>query len=166
MNTQTLNKEVQKIKEELIVAVNIVLVRQTHAELLREKVDAVYREILAEIPTYVDPKFKREPNTRILENKDLWLAGEEAWTKVYAEGNKRLLEQGIKPADMDSEFCPALVAEHEFSKAKHLLIETASPATQITLDMVSGSLESYRKLIDLLIGLIISLPEYKQPVLK
>lgn len=118
------------VTPDLIVAVYAYIAARAHAELLREDVDKVDRELLAENPL---------PNTAghghdkwITEPKYTYLCeDEDALERYYAERDARLRAAGLKPDGMPHDYCPALVAEHEQLKAERLLIKQAGQMLEI-----------------------------------
>lgn len=89
------------------------LLLKTLAEMKREEVDAIHLEILTEAPIFSDAEFSRRPRRQILKSNELYLStDEDACKDFYAESNARLKAAGIKPEEMESDYCPALVAEN------------------------------------------------------
>ena len=55
----------------------------------------------------------------------------------------------------DEEFCPLLVAEHDVTKAEHVLIEAMTPATNVKLDQLfNHGIDDYKKYIELTLKLL------------
>lgn len=99
------------ISNELKQAVANYIAARAIAETLREKVDAVYREILKDVAIYED--LHEHTNCfRITEHAKMWLSkDDDACEKIWHEADRRMKDSGLKPADMDVHTCPALVAE-------------------------------------------------------
>jgi hypothetical protein len=153
---------------EVKAAVDAYLLAVVYAETMREKVNAVYHDILTEYPVYND---RRAPSDRscsdgaqILDPDQLYMSSDDDLVKkIYAEGNKRLRAAGIKPDSMSDDHCPALVAHHLQIQAENALIEVSGKAVGVTLEKLS-LLEHRRKWIELVVGLVTSLPSFKNPL--
>jgi hypothetical protein len=126
------------------------------AEVTREKVDAVYDQILQEIPVY-DTLSRRE-SERITKHKYLYCTeDEEAVNKIYDLADERLKAAKIKPADMHRDYCPALVAENELTQVQHKIIEIGGEPLGITVGgLLSNGLDSYYRWIELTVGAVVS----------
>lgn len=143
--------------------VSAYLLARTYAEVQRERVDEIHLAILTECPILDD-----ETGEPLLRSKDLYRTDNEALcADFYAEADKRLREAGIKPASMPTEFCPALVAEHELVKIERMLIDESGKPLGVDhnkLLCARHGMENWRKWIDLVVGLIVSLPDFKNPL--
>ena len=152
-----------KVTPALKSAANAYLLARAYHETMREKVDEVYREILTEIPVYAD---QFDHTEQILDVKNLYLCSDDEECKdVYAEGNKRLREMGLKPDDMPDSHCPALVAERDQRDAERAIFEAASVMLELELtgqELNNGllcmkkGLEKRQEFIDATVGLILS----------
>lgn len=160
MNKPALN---EVVTPEVKSLVNAYLLQRAFAETLREKVDAVYREILTEIPVYADTYGR---DRQILKSGDLYLCSDDVLCeKIYAEGNKRLRALKLKPDDMPDGYCPALVAEDQQVKVETALIDAAG--AKIGIDshkLLCAGLKTRQEFIDLVVKLVISLPGFKNPL--
>ena len=88
------------------------------AEVMRSKIDKVNAHVLEQNKIFTDK------GEQIKESKRMYLCKDDkACNKIYALFNLAAREAGLKPDDMDNEFCPALVAEHDQVKAEWKLIE-------------------------------------------
>lgn len=144
--------------------VNAVLIARAYAETMRTEVNKVYAEILTECPVYAD---RWGETKQILNPDDLYLCGnEDLVADAYAEANVRLRKLGLKPAEMLDDNCPALVAETLLIDAQHVLVGAAEEVFQgITIDkLLCAGLDKYKQWIDLLCGLVISLPDFHNPL--
>ena len=143
------------------------LLAKTHAEIMREKVDNVYREILEEIPLYDDKDFGSErtrgSGDRITDQKHFYLSSDESSVqKCWDEADKRLRDIGLKPESMPAEYCPALVSEHEVLKIEWLLLETTATPIGISWKSLYG--EKREKWLNLVVGAIVILPDFTNPL--
>lgn len=109
------------------------------ADDMRERVDAIARRLLAgECPLFMGP----EGNDRVIEPKDYWECEDEAALQAfYAAKDRELRAAYIKPADMDDEFCPALVAENDARNARWAVIEALAPLAGIDPKWLWGEKE-------------------------
>jgi hypothetical protein len=141
------------------------LLARAAAEVLREKVDKVYREILTERPVYAD---KLENSRQIFKGDDLYLVSDDVvCQQIYAEADRRLRALKIKPDEMPSDYCPALVAEELQRKSEFALIEEAGQPFGITYDRLMSSknpMKNRQDFIDLTTRLVVSLPDFKNPL--
>lgn len=155
-------------KNSLQSGVSAVLLARTHAEVKREQVDEVYRDILNTFEIYTNPKEGKHRNAypveRITENKDLWKANDVDYRDITDQADFELREKGIKPVEMEREYCPALVAEHIERKAVWVLFDIAEEFTGMSCEQATNSLERHKKYLDLLIGLGVNLPGFKNPL--
>ena len=143
----------------LVDAVAEYLARRAEAEVVREAVDAVYSAVLAERPVMVDAEYRgrRCPAERITTQAMLHMASDSGWAAVCEAATARLLADGIKPADMDPAYCPALVAEERQHKAAVRLIHEGAPLVGEEGDpedfrhaLLCAGLDKYHEFIDLL----------------
>jgi hypothetical protein len=128
-------------------SVNAYLVARAFAEVMRERVNVVYQEVLQIHPLYEDMETRRrgkgEPK-RIFNPDRMYLStDEETCSEVYAEVNLTLRERGIKQPETPDDHCPALVAEHLQTKAEHLIIESAAAQRRCSrLALMPGSFKT------------------------
>jgi len=157
-------------------SVNAYLIARAFAETMREKVNEVYKESLSIHPLFEDFMSERRngANKRILDVDKMYLSTDEATCKeVYADVNYVLKEKGIKPDDMPDDHCPALVAEELQRKTEKLIIDSAGEMLGFDFDgkelshrLLCLGLEKYRQFIDLCVGLVVNLPDFKSPLAK
>lgn len=158
----------------LKASVNAYLVGRAFAETLREKVNAVYQEILLIHPLYedLDTRARKAEPPRIYDPDRMYLStDEETCSDVYADANHTLKERGIKPDDMPAEHCPALVAEDVQRKTERLIIENAAEMLQSDISpgdfqhkLLCLGLDKYQEFINLCVGLVVKLPDFKKPL--
>jgi len=166
----------EDVTQGMVSAVNAYLLARTLAEVKREEVDKVYAEVLAEIPIYKDlvgPRSgeKLGNDERITTNKDMYLSEDEAaCRRIYDEMDKRLKAAGIKPQDMETDYCPALVAEDLQRQAEWLVIDTTAGEMLEEADpeefrhkLLCAGLEKYHQFTDLCIKLVVNHPDYVAP---
>ena len=147
------------------------LLQKAYTEMIREKVDSIYEEILQEIPVYEDlirhsPRYNNEPIKRITHNKYLYLSeDEESINKIYNLADKTLREKGLKPDTMKNDYCPALVAESDLTDIEHKIIEITGNQFGINVNnLLYSGLDSYHKWIDLTVSAIVNMPDFKNPL--
>lgn len=144
--------------------VNVVLTARAQAEVIREEIDAIKLRLLTE-HAYTD----ETDGKRVTEPKYDWCMPQEQFTGYLA-----LLEEGTREAgyDVPKDFCPALMAEETLRKAERALIDaacvffpgtTTSALLRGTKD--SGGLETHRRYLDLLTGLVVNHPSFERPQL-
>jgi len=147
--------------------VSTYLLALAYAEMMRGKVDEVYLSILTETPVYADGQ-QNETGERIYKAKDLYLCSDDGLCQqIYAEADRRLRTAGIKPSDMSDEHCPALVAETDLSNIGRELIDVSGIPLGVTHDDImcgADGLENRQKWIDLVVGAVISLPDFESPL--
>jgi hypothetical protein len=120
------------------------------AEVLREQVDAIAKRVLAdECPLYRD----LEDGERVIEPKDYWLCEDEAALKAYyAAMDRELRAAGLKPDEMELDYCPALVAQNNAMEARRQIIRVMAPLVGIERNLLWGDKED--QFFELVMGLI------------
>ena len=158
----------EKAVQELRPMVDAYLLARVHAEVLREKVDAICRQVLAEAPLKVSAKnAERGMPELITEPNRAWLADLDSpeMQDYDAECDKRLRAAGLKPESMPADHCPALVAERIKVEAEWLLLETAWQAIGQSGDGWKGLYgDNRKKFLDLCVGLVVNSPGYQNPL--
>jgi hypothetical protein len=154
-----------KNKSDLQSGVSAVLLARCYAEAMREQVDAVYTDLLTnQYEFYSRREEWAGERRRITENKHTYLLTDDDYKELALQVDFELREKGIKPESMQFEYCPALVAEDIQRTAERTLFEIAEDFTKIKPNQVALSLERYRKYLDLLLGLGVNLPGFKNPL--
>ncbi len=153
-------------------SVRAYLLARVYHETMREKVNEVYNAILTEMPIYSD-RHDGEDGKQIFDPSKMYLTkDDEACKRIYAEANVRLRAAGLKPDSMGDDYCPALVAGSVQTKAEHVVIEAAAEMMgrddpeKFGNSLICLGLEKYHKFIDLVVGLVVNLPDFKAPNLK
>jgi hypothetical protein len=149
------------------IAVNAYFMARTYAELMRERVDEVQRAVLQECPLDMDAHVGdfRRGDGKITDPSLTYLATDAHFHDYLEECNKRERAIGIKPADMPDEHCPALVAVHLQVQAEWLLLECGWAAIDKNEHHDGWKLlygEKREELINLLCGLVVNHPKYKE----
>jgi hypothetical protein len=162
------------IPAEVHAAVKIYLVTRAVFETLEPKVNTVYAQILDEISLYNDLEQRRNgdtrhqahntpdtPRRRLTSVKEMYLSeNEEDCARVFDLAHDRLTAEGIKPADMDREKCPALVAYSVMSDAGADLVNKTAAMIGEKEDfrhrLLCSGMEKYQKFIDLAVGLVLA----------
>jgi len=166
------------VTQEVKSAVNAYLLARAHAEIMRNAVDKIQREILKEVPLtngFYETEGRRnrkEAGELITDPDDTWLCTNDAQVEdYYLECDKREREVGIKPDDMPTTHCPALVAEEIQRKTERLIISNAAEMLHLEFDgeelhhrLIYHGLDKYHEFIDLVEKLVINLPDFKNPL--
>jgi hypothetical protein len=143
--------------------VSAYLLARAYAETVRAQVDAIALEILTECPI-----LDSETGEPLTQSKQLYRSTDEAaCADFYAEANIRERHAGIKPPEMPNEHCPALVAENLVIQLSRCLIEASGRPLGVTPDKLlcaGDGLATWKRWIDLVVGLIVSLPDFKNPL--
>lgn len=157
-------------------AVNAYLMARAYAETMRAQVEPYYKKALEIIQVYEDHTFgdRHKPTMkRIYDHNEMYLSqDEETCKEVYADVNFHLRKDGIKPDSMPDDHCPALVAEHLQLKTEWLLIESAAEMLGVDnpkefndqILCARNGLEKRKKFIDLVVRLMVNLPDFKNPL--
>lgn len=117
MNAKVIKKKFRELKP--LLAEYIESARE--ANRLRQIRDSIGRDILAGMEIYDMYEGKR-----ITTDQYAWMAGDEDAKRYYAAMDKALRAAGIKPEDMETEYCPVLIAENKAREIKTaILIEGA-----------------------------------------
>lgn len=140
-------------------AIAAYLVAKAFAESERARVDAYIKPAFAEFikthPFYVDDKGGRRPADLIEDEDRLFMSNDEegvaAW---YAEADRLHKANG---SELPEGYNPALVAEHELTKAENALLKLAAE----NIDPVFGKIYNLEKRADA-IRLIVANPESKK----
>lgn len=127
--------------------------KRSFADDMRKNVDAIARRLLSgECPLYKD---LNKGGERITEPKDYWLSTDEkACAAYYAAQNRELRAAGLKPAAMDDELCPALVANTEAMQVRWKIIDAMAPVIGIDRKQLYG--ENEDMFFKLVMGLILN----------
>jgi len=155
------------ITDELKSAVNAYLMARAYAETMRSSIDEIQRAILEECPLTNGLEIEHgEPPRAITEPKHTYLCTDEAQLEdYYAECDKREREAGLKPETMEKDYCPALVARSMQSNTERLVIECGMRMLgidDIRITAIYG--EKRRRFIDLLVRLVVNMPDFKNPM--
>ena len=157
-------------------AVNAYLLTCANAEVHREKVDAIQRNILATANYYTDEKFLNRGRTikeKIIETKDTWFMSSGESHDYFSDLRMALERSGYKiestPGDPEWSYsCPALTAECLQTDAEHILIDAAAEMLGETKDfrdkLLCNGMDNWNKFIDLVVGLVVNMPGFKNPL--
>ena len=126
------------------------LVCKAHAEVERERVVAIQREVLADMGQSIEPR-------------DSYRLPDDVANEYFQRLNRIHLADGF--AQAADGYCPALVAKREQTKAEWALIEAAERFFPgVTNDRLlcgtdsKGGLETRQEYLDLLVGLVVTAP--------
>ena len=157
----------QDVTPELKEAIATYITRRQAAEAIREKVDAIEREVLQAAELFNDLEARHGlDKQRILDPKSVYMSeDEDALKEYYAVVDARLREVGIKPDDMQTDHCPALVAEREQTEAEWGLLDEAAKMLdvyegpgQFNNDLLCAGLDKRQQFIDLTVKLLKEAP--------
>lgn len=132
-----------------------VFLATAHAQLMREKVDAISIRVLSESPLYVCKEFMDmglKVDHRILNPKHAYLAEKEDWEKFHANVVAVQNKEGLLPDKPGN--CPALEAETLQCQAENLLINHGMGHFGMGGSELGMSLELRSKLLDSFLGML------------
>lgn len=162
------------VTQEVKSYVNAYLMQRTIAEVTRDKVNTIETEILTECPLMVSDEWSERGRLDgpITDPKHTYLCDKGPELEdYYLETNKRLRDAGIKPDEMPDTHCPALVAEHDLIKIERLLLGAAAVMLKLGIDgkelnqqLMCSGMKQRQKFIDLLVGLVVNMPGYINPL--
>jgi hypothetical protein len=122
---------------------------QTVREIIQPKQEEVVRFFRFKVDSEKKKTLSRYKLQEYIEKaSDMYLASDEDFNLYMAEMDKFHREQGFKKPS--AEYCPLLMAESLTRKTRVQVADFLEPYTGISYDMVSGSLENYRKYFDLI----------------
>lgn len=143
-------------------SVNAVLMAKVFAQVEREKIDAMNRDILTTDVYLSTSSPQNQEKVRITESQDSWLLCDADAKTYYAVRDFRIKQMGY---DLKPGHCPALIAENVLTDTEHLLVEVAKPVFGVDLhDLLCAGMDKYHKYIDLLCKLVVSMPGFKNPL--
>lgn len=158
----------QFLTTDMINAVRAYLLATTNAELMREKVDTIAAEVLQNGKYFEEEKTRRgvvRGGDRITEPKNAWLMDDKSFKSYHAEMDKRERAAGIKPAEMDYDFCPALIAEDIQRKAVRIIIDLAGEifeADDWGYSLLCAGGNKYDEFLELTVKMVVSSPKFKK----
>ena len=159
------NLKPEDVPQALIDKVVDYLALRAMAEVTRQEVDKVQRAVLAEFA--IMGIREHNGSERITDPNRTYLCNNEAdldW--YYRVVDARLRLAGLKPDDMDRDYCPALVAEDRQRKAEWAIIDEAAQMLGVlegkgefnsALLCAKDGLQKRQEFIDLTVGLVLSL---------
>jgi hypothetical protein len=156
-------------------AVSAYLMARARAEVLREKIDKIEREILESACYFSNPLLADHSITkRITEPSESYLLKEDDARDYLLDVRAALMESGydIKQVPNEPEhhyFCPALTAESLQTTTEHLIIENGAEMLgedpkDFSHRLLCAGLDKYKEFIDLCVKLVVNLPDFKKPL--
>ena len=144
--------EIQDIvNPETINAVADYLVKKAYSTAKTEQIDKIYNGILREMPIHASdhPRRRNRNGERILDHNLLYLCRDKSvCQEFYKACDKAAKSAGAKPADMERDHCPALVAQHDLIKAEnHLLNLTGKPFGFESCDFYGSKRDEWLNLV-------------------
>lgn len=128
--------------------------KEAIAKVVREQVDTVQRRLLLEeCQLFAD----LDGGDRIIDPKKTYLSqDDDACKAYYAAQNRELRAAGIKPPEMDEEFCPALVAENQEMLARRAFLTAMAPLFGVNpSDLLCSRQDLIEKFFELAMGLVL-----------
>lgn len=148
-----------------VAAVNTYLLAKARAEVWRDQVEPVQREMLKRIGAIYGPRYGKLEGTPIVDLTDSWLMSDEQHTEWCRLLEAEYRSRGWLSDSDDVGVCPLLKAEDLARKAARAMLEAASAIID-TFEpdgLICSGLENYRKGRDLVVGLIVNAPTYRRP---
>ena len=171
-----MNKKLKSedVTPELKSCVNIYMMLLAKAQTIRKHVDKIQRGILAECPLTCGHRedIGKDTPEKIIDPENVYLCEDkDRLEDYYAECDKRERAEGLKPASMERDYCPALVAEHDVVKSQWLLFDAAARMLGLDFDgkelnntLLCMGLQKHQEFIDLCCKLIVNAPDYVNPL--
>jgi hypothetical protein len=130
------NLSPQDVTQEVKEAVETYLASRAVAEATRAKVDVVQRQVLQDIILYTDLGRKYGGSVkRIVDPNQVYLSENSGGVLRYLREVDRLLRiDGIKPAEMGFDYCPALVAETDQLQTEWALLDATAKMLEMDID--------------------------------
>jgi len=156
------------VTPEVKASVAELLARMTVAKVTREKVDEVQAAILQYLELFTKPYPERGlVSERILDPSRSWRAEDGPALEAYYDTvDAALRAKGLKPDDMERDYCPALVAEHNQLKAEWALLDAAGRMLDMGYEdgelndrllCDKDGLSRRREFLDLMIKIVVNL---------
>lgn len=121
-------RKAPKMPAALLAAVRAYLLARTHAAVMRDRVDAIKTEVLAEAEWWTDAGDPAEgARRRITEPAFDWRMATADHERYLVELDRRARAAGLKPDTMPADYCPALVAESVVMQAAACMVDLAAP---------------------------------------
>lgn len=158
-----------KITQDVKSAVNAYLLARTYAELQRERVDVLTKEILTTAKYYTPKHMTRgRTQTRITDPKDTWMLSGKEHIDYLLDLKASLQKAGytIKTHDQEHSYnCPALTAEYLQTQSEWLVIDSAAEMLGENKDfrhsLLCAGLDKYHKFVNIVVGLVINAPDFQ-----
>lgn len=135
-----------------------VLMATAHAQLERERMNALDRELIA----FWKP-VDRHTGAPITKPEHTWRMGESFWKDYHADRQARIDAMGYK---LPRDHCPALVAEGVQRRAERLLLTSAARWIGHLHPDGLYSCELHKRALKLVLGLVVNHPGFEAPKLK
>lgn len=165
----------KKITQGVKSAVSAYLMARTMAEYEREKVDSLAREIIETATYHADPMFvtRGHASKRITDPKKAWMLETEEFHDYLIDLKKAMQSAGYKikslPGDPEYSYnCPALTAESLQGDAEILIIEAMAEMLgekdDLAHNLMCAGIEKYHQFIDLVVGMVVNAPGFRNPL--
>ena len=169
-----MNMRPEEVPADVIDGVAKLLAQSVHAQVMSERVGKVAAQVLRdEVELYTQELPSREGRPaqtaqRILIHGDTWQSDDESTLgQYYSLMDTKLRALGLKPDGMEREFCPLLVARMEKTEAEWALFDAVAKMLELDFDGAefnnrllqnANGLERRQEVLDLVIGLVVSIP--------
>jgi hypothetical protein len=167
----------RKPTQALKSSVNAYLLARANAELHREKVNKIAKNILSTASYFADKKWERRglklDDLRIEDPEKAYLLSDEEHADYLIDLKHALIKAGyeiksIKGEPESSYHCPALTAEHLQTKTEHIVIDSMAEFLKEEENfrhrLLCSGLEKYNKFLDLSVKFVVNSPDFKNPL--
>lgn len=154
-------KNARKLASAIMDDVAELLVLRAKAQILREEIDEIHRQVLSErdyFMTFPARGDRPERKEKMTERSYAFLLSDEDAAHYFARVEE--IVQADPRYDVKPGYCPALIAESAVRDAERALVDKSSQwlgATANDLLCSRNGLDRYRRYVDLLCGLCASL---------
>lgn len=148
----------------VVNAVNSLLMAKANAQVWRERVEPIQREMLKLVGATYSDKHGRKSGP-IDNPKDSWLMADEQHREWCDELDHEYRSRGWLKAEDERGVCPALKAENLERLASRAVLLAASQYNEhLHPDgLLCAGLETYRRAINIVCGLVVNHSTYRKP---
>jgi hypothetical protein len=146
-------------------AVNTYLLAKAHAEVWRERVEPIQRDMLKMVGAVYADKYEKHAGEPITNPKHSWRMSDEKHREWCEELDHEYRSRGWLSEADEFSVCPLLKAEELQRQAERAVLLGASAIIEhLEPDgLICSGLENYRKGLDLVVSLIVNAPTYRRP---
>lgn len=150
-------------RPDLFSLVNSYLNLKVYADYMRDEVDKISRQVLAEVPLY-EWRYDQPTERRITDPRLVYLCDDDDAFQKYSDlVDRRNIEAGLCKDDIPAGHCPALTAESQLVEIKHLIADIACPILGFDkhrLFLQGDGTKTWDKFINLVIQAVVNHPNY------